>query len=456
MSEDSFADVAPPVTPTKSSILSADPETAAQQQLKKIYKILSQSFSREVASVSDVQAVIKAFVNKYLKTRDQLKQQTEANEQLNSQLQASFDQTQLDEADKEQLAANEEELTKKLRQYKKRVLALQDQLAESQAQTVNAQTDIRELQHKLEEAEREKQKLNEDLTAAHAAINKEAPPPSELDANRFEETIKLFEDMLEAQTKEIQDLVHQRDILIQNNNQLDSAIRDAETSIQKLQTEKAEVEKNTAELVQRNESLSDALPNLAQEVEQLIPHDLRSTLPQNGPDSGKFVKAVVSALLELRAQPHHEEEDNSEDTVSKEKYVHLLTRLEDAARFIQNIAKAGDKAADICPLGVDSEVRNCLLTQAARIGHFVNENMLEIGVENLPNNLSLFEPGSFDSTEAQLKEFLNFATEEQLKESPVRELFALFAKLLLLLWFALLRKRIIEFLGFRLLRRQSA
>ena len=428
MSEtDSFDDVAPPPTPTKSSIQVSDPESVSQNQLKKIYKLMSQSFSREVSSVSDVQSVIKAFVNKYIKTRDQLKEQKELNEQLNDQLQQSIDQTQIDEADKEQLATNQEELTKKLRQYKKQVLSLRQQVSDQEAATVEAQTQIREVQLKLEESEREKQKLTEELTKLQVQLSKETPQkPVKTESERVEETAKLFEDMLAAQGEEINDLVQQRETLIQNLRSLDAAVREAEAQIQKEQNEKQEIIKSQSDISKRNEELSDALPILAQEVEQLIPHDLRSTLPQNGPDPANFIKAVVEELVALRAAPHEEEEEDKEEVVAKAKYVELITRLEDCLRYIQNIAKAGDKATDACPLGVDSEVRNTLLTQCARIGHFVDENLLEVGIENLPQHVSIFEADSFETAESQLKEFLNFVTEEQLKESPLRELFALF------------------------------
>ncbi|KAI5513431.1 biological adhesion protein [Trichomonas vaginalis G3] len=422
--QESFGDLSFPTSPNKSGA-TADSEASAKQQLQKVYKILSTSFSREVQSVSDVQAVIKAFVTKYLKTKDQLKEATEMNDELTSRLQQSFDQTQLDEANQEQLMQTGEELNKKLRQYKKRVLALEDQLREQQTANEEAQTQIRELKQAQDDLKREKTKLTEDLTKAQLAAIQNQPVVQETDP--VEKTAKLFEELVAAQASEIEDLVHQRDILIENIRSLDGAVLDAEKMLTEYANEKAESEKMKSELIKKNEALTDKLPTLAQEVEQRIPCDLRSSLPQNGSDSEKFILATIEALVQTRAVPQQPVVEEKEETVAKNKYIALLTRLEDAVRFIQSIAKAGDKAGDICPLGIDSEVRTQLLTQAARMGHFVDENLLAVGIENLPNHMSIFEPGSFESTEAQLKEFYNFVTEEQLKESPVRELFALFA-----------------------------
>ena len=421
-SEGSFDNVEIPLSPTKTTG-SGD----AEEQLQKVYQILSQSFSRDVASVSDVQAVIKAFINKYLKTKNQLKEQNEMNEQLTSQLQQSMDQTQIDEADKEQLAANEEELTKKLKQYKKRVIALQQQISGQEAQTVEAQTRIRELELRLEDEEREKAKLIEELSQAQQQLNKEEPAKPDVDP--VEETAKLFEDIVSGQAQEIEDLVHQRDILIENVRSLDGAVREAENFIQSVISEKSENEKIISELKEKNSELNNVLPQLAQEIEQKIPHDLRSSLPQIGPDAEKYIFATIDALVSSRsvANKEDESEKTQEDVVPKEKYVALLAKLEDAIRYIQNIAKPGDKAQESCPLGIDADVRNNILTQCARIGHFVDENMVAVGVENLPLHLSLFEPGSLSSAEEQLKEFLEFTTQEQLSESPIRELFALFS-----------------------------
>lgn len=422
--QDSFGELSLPPSPTKSGV-SGDAEQTAKQQLQKVYKILSTSFSREVSSVSDVQAVIKAFVTKYLKTKDQLKEATEINDELNTRLQQSFDQTQLDEANQEQLMQTGEELNKKLRQYKKRVLALEDQLRDQQTANEECQTQIRELKQTNDELKREKTKLSEDLTKAQLAAIQNQPVVQETDP--VEETAKLFEELVAAQAAEIEDLVQQRDNLLENIKCLDGALLDAEKLLTQFSNEKAEAEKVKSELVKKNESLTDKLPTLAQEVEQRIPCDLRSSLPENVADAEKFILATIEALVQTRSVPQTQQVEEKEVGIPKAKYINLMQKMEDAVRFIQSIAKAGDKASEICPLGIDSEVRTQLLTQAARMGHFVDENLLVIGIENLPAHMSIFEPGSFESTEQQLKEFYNIVTEEQLKDSPIRELFILFA-----------------------------
>ncbi|KAH0793903.1 viral A-type inclusion protein [Histomonas meleagridis] len=96
----------------------------------------------------------------------------------------------------------------------------------------------------------------------------------------------------------------------------------------------------------------------------------------------------------------------------------LLEQLEGSMRFINNIASSEKQTFNTVPLTQDTSLRTALHTQCARIGRFIDENMIELKIPKLSTGKSIFDPSEFNDYLQQIDHII--------ENSNFRELYALF------------------------------
>lgn len=396
-------------------------------QLQQVYDIISKAFSKDVESISDVSTVVRSFMSKLTKIQNQLKIAMDEKQELEGSLQEQFDQILLDTIEVENKEQSEEILKKKLRTYKKDLLRTRDSLASKEAENQSLNAQIQQLQLSLDEKTRMCSRLELELNSLRNQSGISAKPV--MDHSDVENTAALFEDILSQQEDEISRLVRQREDITNLMYKCNNALCMTEEEFTKMNVT---VKTLTAQISTQEEKineLKEVLPNLASAVEESLPHEIRALMPECVGDPYSYILGIVNELTANKSLPDKpvDEPEQVVNVVPTDKYVLLIKHLEDAMRFIQNIANGHDTlCTDLGPLASDSSVRTVLLTQCARIGRFIDENVLEIGIDNIPRSSSVFDPNTFKTPEALLEEFFRFATKEQVKESPLRELFAIF------------------------------
>ncbi|EAY20956.1 hypothetical protein TVAG_172130 [Trichomonas vaginalis G3] len=135
---------------------------------------------------------------------------------------------------------------------------------------------------------------------------------------------------------------------------------------------------------------------------------------------------MIGKNNELQGKHQGNKQKTSDDIISystgsvpREKYIDLLSHLDDAISFIRGFCFTGGET-------IGSDVRSLILSHCIKLSNFLEENMLEIGIENIPREYSIFDARALDTPEKQMNEFLKFASNEDLDMHPIKELFTIF------------------------------
>lgn len=403
------------------------------QQLIDVFKFISDTFKRDISSVSDIVSTIKHFIKKYnklSKSNDELKKGYDL---LQQELIDNKNQTSEIEAFSQDIQHNEEKTRKKLKKYKQELTNLKEKNRELELTLEESRTQIRELKLSKEELESVKAKLEHDLSRTRNNLTYLESPITDDKRGRsqyIEDVSSAYNELVESYKQMNDILMSQRDSLVEKcmllGDCLDKSQKILGDSCMRLE------EMKNAKLAadDRVQEISNILPDIAQKVEESIPYEYRAKLPQLSEDYVGYILGVFDRLINMMLNPidYNRGKSLADEDTEKKRYITLLGYLEDCLKYIQNTNKSlsFDHEEAVQPLGVDSQVCTTLLNQCARMGQFIDSNLMELGIENLSKSVSLFEFDSFTKAECLLNEFLKFVTEEQISESPIRELFAVF------------------------------
>lgn len=239
----------------------------------------------------------------------------------------------------------------------------------------------------------------------------------ELDS--MKETLDSFEELIQAQSGEIQQVHQQRTSLLVKLQQVDEFLSTYDSYIQALEKSNIELEEQAIQLTdaatnaieEENEEFREAYNRI---LDQIPEHLVEQVSQLENLPKYKVLSQVAEILMDELENGSHSSKAEIEEFSNNvsQKYDALFDHLENAYNFMKSIANSQS---------AKSGKRTQLLTQCARIGKFIDENKTELNT-----HCSFFEPMQVEDPEKVAKAFLDFISDEQLQESPFRELCTLF------------------------------
>lgn len=403
-----------------------------REQLEEIYQFCSKSFKLTINSPEILFNTINVLI-KDMKTLKKENDKMQVNAILNNQDIFSSSNSEFDETNNESEKSKLKSEKIKIARYKKQMSQMQQLIIDQQTKLSDYDTKLQEmnltikdleLQNKRYEQEnsRLKKEKRKKTRSVNADSNEDDNENENEDNNMIESVVKLFEDLIHNQSEEINLLSNQRNKLSDILHQSDQTLIQMENEYQTLQSQTEDtISSLKASQIQVNQTES-IFPSIIEEIHGLdVPYNLIS----KSESSHDFIIETITNILKKNQQ----QEKVDDDKVSKDQYEIVLKQLEGSMKFIQNIANASpilDKSSIQQPLYIDSITRTILLTQCARIGHFIDTNSLFAYSIKENKKISLFDPKLLQDPENFLKPILENASEEVMSQSPTRELYALF------------------------------
>jgi hypothetical protein len=160
----------------------------------------------------------------------------------------------------------------------------------------------------------------------------------------------------------------------------------------------------------------DEFCRVLDDFRELIPHDLRGAWP--APESGSLSEIFAAALSALVAKTNQLQKGIEQSPAAArlaeltQQYDTMLAHLDSARHFLQTTAST--------QVVTSETVRSQLLAECARIGQYVEDRK-----RNLPLS-PLFDAAQMADVNTIAEVFLGLVSDEQLEESPFRELVSLF------------------------------
>ena len=383
----------------------------SESEINAIYSLISTRFSKTVNSIEEASKIFNTFIGDYYNVRKQLEKVQQDNLQLENQI-ISADQRDATEL-----------LKRKVKRFKSRVQDLEKQLATSEAEKDKAKENEEKQTIIAENERRRNQRLESELECIKRQLE---IAKAENHVSQDTQPISLLEELLESQNKEIAELSDQRDNVIRQLHNVYQLVSKTEEELQDLKSQRDNLEQYKQSTEKKLSLAKKELPELAHQVDELIPDEVHDMLEyEDGIDPSNFILSTVKALI---ATTQKKEEEKAQTPILPpvsldEKYHELLGKLEDAMRFILNSSVQNDQK----PLAAEPGAQTQLLTQCAKFKKFVDENMLNLNISELPHDASIFDPEAFKNPEQRLKAFLSSVKAEQLEEGPIREIFILFS-----------------------------
>ena len=377
-------------------------------ELSALYNLISTKFSKSVSSIEEAEEIFNVFIGDYFEIRKQLQDQ----------------QNESKQAENEQIDATEV-LKRKVKRYKTKSADLEKQLLSAEAELEKAQQN-EEKQKILAENEARK---NQRLVSEIECLKKKLEINSFDNANvEDSQSIQILEGLLEDQNKEIAALSNQRDTILKQLHNFNQVTEKTEEELKKLisQNESLQEFKEAAE--KKLTTAKRELPELARQIDEMLPdevHDMLEYTEENEPSA--FIMNVIKSLVNANnTQKKAANEKSAVAHFSKdEKYAELLKKLEDAMRYIMTSGQSYDSKENK-PLAADQSVQSQVVKQCAKIGKFIDENMMNLNIRELADEKSIFDAEAFKNQESRMKAVFDENSDEQLEEGPLRELFVMF------------------------------
>ncbi|OHS95122.1 hypothetical protein TRFO_38640 [Tritrichomonas foetus] len=341
-------------------------------------------------------------------------------------------------------------LHEKIKQAKLSMQSLKDEICSKDTEIQEYDTTVHELQLKINELESEKQQ---------AALNKPklVNEPVKLLKEKislFETRVESLEELLDSQNNEICILHEQRKEMISKLLQIDNffqlneaLVSDLVKTNNDLINENKQI-KNDFKANQKheqhifNKAIDDILEIVPSEVTHMLTNEIRYYNQMNQNDNNnicdtknstdnknkkdydfepanilvKIVKILVGYSDQILEETRVNQNSQLIDEMNK-KYSALMNHLQNSVKILRSFANSQAQNADDLS-------RNELLASCARIGKFIQEKKIEIPIEDFKP--SIFEPRDLNDPQKVADVFLDFVSEEKLRNSPIAELFTLF------------------------------
>lgn len=243
--------------------------------------------------------------------------------------------------------------------------------------------------------------------------------------NLVEETVSMFEELINTQLQEIESLSKQRDELTQIVKKYDQVSNQFEEKFKQM----------------RDYFNSQSQKQIYSFDNQLF-KEINSDIHKIGIESHQISKSrqIRDFIIETISNiiNSHTGKTNSIETddkkfekdksiVSTKKYQMIFNQLEGSIKFIQNIANSNQELNSSIlrsSLINDEVTRSLLLSQISRIGHYIDQNDLQ-PLFQIQNQENLFDPKLIENPQEFLEPLLDGISTETMLESPFREFYLL-------------------------------
>jgi chromosome segregation ATPase len=235
-----------------------------------------------------------------------------------------------------------------------------------------------------------------------------------------QKVIESFEGFLAMQSGDIDRLEDARIQFLSRLTRISDFLEGTEEYVAEVKNERDEMEKAMEAQAQRwadaRQQETKEFFRVVEDLREKVPDDIAQRWPRAGSGSFRAVLQISAGLLIDRIIALEEQPANDSDHAlleeTKRRYDLMLGHLESAYRFLK--ATATSRAFG------EEEPRTELIAECARIGAFLQGNP-----HFLPS-ISVFDPEALTDPRAICAEFLRHVNEDDLGESPFRELLLLF------------------------------
>lgn len=290
------------------------------------------------------------------------------------------------------------------KQQKDRIKTLKTQNESLKKDVTTKDTKIAEFSTTISELQLE---LNEIKSQKFEVQTIDIPKTNEcIDKSSLNDALSRFEEIIQSQSEELNQLYQQRSTLIQ--------------TIQNLNCSVSGVEQYIIDLVQENRQLSNNYETLTQDLEELDKnneHDwnkviaaIHELLPEFQEEQDDHIHFCINAIKHaVSIQPELETDINEMEKLEKQN-VELVSHLENMIKFLRSLSETSKTTTE----------KSIILSQCARVGIYMEE--INLKPKSIP---SLFKPHEVKDPETIAELCLAFANESEMKETPFTELFDL-------------------------------
>ena len=391
-----------------SSYKSESEEENFKAQLEKIYNFCSNCFRIDIDNPNSLIEIISLLI----KDAKSLKKE-------NKMLKSNSKLPMKDESFSEKSEKSEKIQNNR---YKKKNDQLQQQIVEMQTIINDNSAKIQELTLTNINLTTQNKKLQDDIANMKKETQQDDITERESVVNAIESTLSTFENVIKMQSDEIAALIEQREQLTIQVEAFDKIYYKIETEIQTLEENKNATLASFNALQSTISEYESLFPSIVEEIHEFdIPYNLIS----KSESIHDFIIETISNIMNRNNILLEKKGEQPADTVSKEEYDLILRQLEGSIKFIQNIANTeqpNEDKGNMQPLFNNSIARSLLLTQCARIGHFINNTNFIVNT----SDPTIFDPKILSSPVTILQPLLEKTPPEVMAQSPTRELFAFF------------------------------
>ncbi|EAX98712.1 hypothetical protein TVAG_480880 [Trichomonas vaginalis G3] len=384
-------------------------DAVCRAELENLYDLLSKRFSAQISTIQDADKIIQSFVNEFYNIKKQLDVTLKDCQEMQGRL-ANHDISQENE-----IALLKRKL-KRVKAYKEEI---EKKNSELDAENKQLKEQIKTTQEKSDSDQLKIARIESQLECMKNMLEATSNGPQ---SSQFSDNFQLLEELIANQSVEITSLLQQRDRLVNSVNNFNKLVAEYETQISTIKQANISLEQYKKSASEQISTTSQVLPTLAHEIDQMLPDEVRDSLVcDNNTTPHDFITSAFEALVNSKKEEKEVKVVKQIPRVTDEKYLTILSRLEDAMCFI-----AGNDSTSKDPLTLDDSQKTKIFSFVQRISKFIDEQMFSMNGQELSKSESIFEPKTFAEAESRFKEFLSTASKEELEDAPLRELFVLF------------------------------
>lgn len=395
-----------------------------QSQQVEIDSLLKENEQLQESHDSEIQGVLKqqsqAFVDLKSKLKSTEKKLIKADKEIGNL------QRQLQEQERQKYETSDK-LSESIKgdndfeEFRIQMKSMTNRMHEKDLKLTELETTIRELKFEQDEINDECRKLKIEKQQLLLELKQKSNQLNE--DSSIQQALSIFEDIIKDQNITISQLSHRQQVLLNLIHAYDEASQDFEQSMQQISKDNNQLANENAsmnrELSESKNAISE-VQELSNQIQDIVPNELINQI--NDFDDLSPQEQIIELVTKMNdkassTQTEELSQSTSQHSETSRELV-LLGHLENAIKFIRTLS-GGAKSSKSNSL-LDNETQTLILTQCARIGKFIEENTYS---QDFPHITSIFDPSE---TKNQLQLFFDFIDENEVDNTPIRELYALF------------------------------
>ena len=202
---------------------------------------------------------------------------------------------------------------------------------------------------------------------------------------KADQFVTFFDELSKIQTEDFKDISNQRSILLEKVQKLLNIIEHYEVIIKQEEEKRMIIESKNSQAQEQSSEFQNQNDFIRQEIATL----LKDKFDENSEDQidDDFYSFILNSFQKVI---YEYEQKIKKEYVEKNRYEILLQQLEQSIQLLSGISNMNN----------ESSKKTYILTQCARIGHFIDEQINNNCIENLPNENSFcqFDPKALIET----------------------------------------------------------